>query len=134
MAISGILAVASLRFAILINADAANVYFSSLVDTFQEVLRLSNPVSIISLLVVAVGLSLWSRRDHFMWITVVTGIAFLFVGGSWLTQVLVPMLGYNSQSEWLIVLVAINLLFSSLFLGLPLSLLGLFFYDALRPE
>ena len=134
MAISGILAVASLRFALLINVDAANVYFSSLVDTFQEVLRLRSPIGIVLVVVMALALAFGLQRDRFLWITAVTGVALLFVTGSWLTQVLVPTLGYNSQSGWLIVLIVINLLFSSLFLGLPLSLLGLFFYDALRPE
>lgn len=134
MAISGILAVASLRFALLINVDAANVYFSSLVDTFQEVLRFSSPVGIVLLLVMTVALAFGLTRDRYLWITVVTVVAGLFVVGSWLTQGLYPTLGYNAQSSWLIVLIVINLLFSTLFLGLPLSLLGLFFYDTIRPE
>jgi hypothetical protein len=134
MAFSGILAVASLRFALLINIDAANVYGSSLVNTFQEVLLLRSPIGILLVLAVAVAIAYGLTRDRFLWITVVTAVAGLFSVGSWLTQLLYPTLGYNTQSSWLIVLVVINLLFSTLSLGLPLSLLGLFFVDTLRPE
>jgi hypothetical protein len=134
MAFSGILAVASLRFALLINVDAATVYLSSLVNTFQELLRFNSPIGIVMVLAMGIAIAFGFKRDRFVWITVVTGVAGLFVVGSWLTQGLYPTLGYNDQSTWLIVLIVINLLFSSLFLGLPLSLLGLFFYDALRPE
>lgn len=134
MAISGILAVTSLRFTSFINIDAANDYLTSLINTFQEMLGFSNPIGVLLLLVFAVGLALRSKHDHLIWITTVTGLAGLFIVGSWLTLILNSSLSDNSQSPWLLVLSVINLLFSTLFLGLPLSLIGLFIYNALRPE
>lgn len=134
MAISGILAVTSLRFTSFINIDAANDYLTSLISTFQEMVGFSNLIGVALLLAFAVGLALRSKHDHLIWITTVTGLAGLFIVGSWLTLILNSSLSDNSQSPWLLVLSVINLLFSTLFLGLPLSLIGLFIYNALRPE
>lgn len=134
MAISGILAVTSLRFTSFINIDAANDYLTSLISTFQEMVGFSNLIGVALLVAFAVGLALRSKHDHLIWITTVTGLAGLFIVGSWLTLILYPTLSDNSQSPWLLVLSVINLLFSTLFLGLPLSLIGLFIYNALRPE
>lgn len=130
MAISGIVAVSSLRLAIFINQAAMNVYLSSLTSTVQEVLR---PTGLLLVLVAAIAIAFGLQRDRYLWITVITVLAGLFVVGTGLTQLLYAMLGYNEQSGWLILLHGINVLFTSLSGGLPLALLGLFFYDALRP-
>ena len=131
MAISGIVAVSSLRLAIFINQAAMNVYLSSLTSTVQEVLR---PTGLLLVLVAAIAIAFGLQRDRYLWITVITVLAGLFVVGTGLTLLLYAMLGYNEQSGWLILLLGINVLFTSLSGGLPLALLGLFFYDALRPS
>ena len=133
MAFSVILAVTTLRLALLINAEAASFYITSLVNTFEDVLTLSNPVRGLVWVIASIGLGFAITRHAYTALYSIIAVALLFILGSWISVMVYSSFGFNSTSIWLVVITIVNILLSTIVSAIPLAAISVFITHVLRP-
>ena len=133
MAFSILLAVLTLRLTFLVHPEAASFYMTSLVNTFEEILTLSNPVRGLVWIITSIGLGFAIKRYPYSFIYSLTTVALLFILGSWINTVLYSSIGYNPTSIGLVVLTSLNVLLSTIASALPLAVISVFITQILRP-
>lgn len=133
MAFSIIAAVASLRLTYLLRSSGSTYYIESLVRTFQNTITFTNLGSLLLLSLVVVGFVLWFKRRPFDVFTSIMSTALLFILGIWITTLGYSALQYDTPPWWSILIIGINVTISVVFISVPLSLLGVFITQILRP-
>lgn len=133
MAFSFIAAVASLRVSYLLSAPGSTLYMNSLVLTFQNTSSFSNIGSLLLLVLVVVGCVIWFTRRPFDVFLLMMSIPLLFILGIWITTLGYSALQYDTAPWWSVVVVGINVTISIVVLAIPLSLIGVFITQILRP-
>ncbi len=131
MAISIVIAVTSLRIGGLIDLEAVNMYLSSLVSTFSEMLQVA-PFQIATIVVATsiVSVVLFQHRQRIL--KFIIALAVLFSLGIWLSVIFYSQTGYNTQPAWLFIVMAINVTISTLSISLILSQFSLTVLDLIR--
>jgi len=131
MAISIIIAVTSVRIGGLIDLEAVNMYLSSLVSTFSEMLQIA-PFQIATIVVVTSILSVLLFQHRQRIFKFIIGIAVLFSLGIWLSVIFYNQTGYNTQPAWLFIVLAINLTISTFCISMILSQFSLTVLNLIR--
>ena len=133
MAFSIIAAVASLRITYLFNASGSTFYIDSLVLTFQNTLSVANLGSLLLLVLAVIALLAWFKRRPLDVFILIMSTSLLFILGIWITTLGYSSVQYDTAPWWTLFVIGINLTISILFIAIPLSLIGVFITQILRP-
>ena len=133
MAFSIIAAVASLRITYLLRASGSMFYIDSLVLTFQNTLSVANLGSLLLLVFTVIALLAWFKRRPLDVFASIMSIAVLFILGLWITTLGYSSVQYDTAPWWTLIMIGINVTISILFIAIPLSLIGVFITQILRP-